>query len=37
VEPTREKKYKRRIAEFEAQLARRDERIFELEKEIAAT
>jgi transposase len=35
VEPTREKKYKRRIAEFEAQLARRDERIFELEKEIA--
>jgi len=35
VEPTREKRYKRRIAELEAQLARRDERIVELEKEIA--
>ena len=35
MEPTREKRYKRRIAELEAQLARRDERIVELEKEIA--
>jgi transposase len=34
VEPTREKRYKRRIADLEAQLARRDERIVELEKEI---
>ena len=35
MEPTREKRYKRRIAELEVQLARRDERIVELEKEIA--
>ncbi len=35
MEPTREKWYKRRIAELEAQLARRDERIAALEKQVA--
>jgi len=35
VEPTREKRYKRRIAQLESQLARRDERIAALEKEVA--
>ena len=35
MEPTREKRYRRRIAQLEAQLARRDERIAALEKEVA--
>jgi transposase len=35
VEPTREKRYKRRIAKLEAQLAQRDERIAALEKQVA--
>jgi len=35
VEPTREKRYKQRIAKLEAQLAQRDERIAALEKQVA--
>lgn len=35
MEPTREKRYQRRIAKLEAQLAQRDERIAALEKQVA--
>ena len=35
MEPTREKRYQRRIAKLEAQLAQRDEQIAALEKQVA--
>jgi phage shock protein A len=35
VEPTREQAYQRRIAELEAQLRQRDERIAALERQVA--